>query len=368
MPALAKSPARLSRVLPIALVAHVCTGAWLTSATVYFAELEHIGSIRAPAIASAAIGLSYLVSIVLAAMTSLRHLRVGLALIALGFFVQAIWPWAGSLLVVCGVGLHRPALIGVIGRSDPNRLRAFQGYNIVINVGYLLGGFLADLVRLNVGYGWLFAGLGFVTTLALLGSLRLGPSSEVPPEPLRALPTLPTRATVLSILTAVAVFYFVMSLVSTVFSLVAEQQTTLKAGTLGGLHGGFVLLIMALFAAAKLSTEAPRSLALGIGLWALALGLLAVSPVPVHSGLLIVALLFMSIGEALTGPNLMALGSRLAGLSSNAYWAAATLGYGGCMAYNLGWLERGQANHFGYVAIGCAVLALLAVVARRPRP
>lgn len=234
MPMLAKSPASLSRVLPIALVAHVCTGAWLTSATVYFAELEHIGSIRAPAIASAAIGLSYLVSIVLAAMTSLRHLRVGLTLIAVGFFVQAIWPWAGSLLVVCGVGLHRPALIGVVGRSDPNRLRAFQGYNIVINVGYLLGGFLADLVRLNVGYGWLFAGLGFVMTLALLGSLRLGPSSEVPPEPLRALSTLPTRAMVLSILTAVAVFYFVMSLVSTVFSLVAEQQTTLKAGTLGG--------------------------------------------------------------------------------------------------------------------------------------
>ena len=160
----------------------------------------------------------------------------------------------------------------------------------------------------------------------------------------------------------------VMSLVSTVFSLVAEQQTTLKAGTLGGLHGGFVLLIMALFAVAKLSPEAPRSLALGIGLWALALGVLAMSPVPVHSGLLIVALLFMSIGEALTGPNLMALGSRLAGLSSNAYWAAATLGYWGCMAYNLGWLERGQANHFGYVALGCAVLALLAVVARRLRP
>lgn len=369
MPRLVESPARLSRVLPVALVGHICTGAWLTSATVYFAELEHIGSIRAPAIASAAIGLSYLVSVVLAAMTSLRHLRVGLALIGLGFFVQTIWPWAGSLLVVCGLGLYRPALIAVVGRSDPNRLRAFQGYSIVMNVGYLLGGFLADLVRLNVGYGWLFAGLGFLTTLVLLGSFRLGPGvEEVPPDPLPAPPTPFPRVMAWSILTAVAVFYFVMSQVSTVFSLVAEQQTSLKAGTLGGLHGAFVLLIMWLFSVAQPSTEGPQSLVLGLGLWALALGGLAASSVPIHSGVLVLALLLMSLGEALAGPNLLALGSRLAGLGSNAYWAAATLGYWGCMAYNFGWLERGQAHHFGYVALGCAVVALLAGVARRLRP
>lgn len=366
MPMAVESPARLSRVLPIALLAHICTGAWLTSASVYYSAIVGIPIAKiAPAVASGAIGLSYLVSVLLATRTSLRDLRIALALVAGGLILQASWPWAGSAIAIIGFGLLRPAMLGVVGRSSPNRLRAFQHYTIVINLGYLLGGFLADAVRLSVGYFWLLLVLGSLAAVALLGSIWLGPSESIAPElPREPVATKPALA--VSLLGSVAMFYFLMSLVATILSLVAEYQTSLKAGSLGGLHGGLVLLIT-LALVTKPSVEPILSLVLGLGLWGLALGGLAATRTPVPLGVLVTALILMSLGESLIGPNLMALGSRLVGFGMNAYWGAATLGYWGSMVYNFGWLDRGQARHFGYVALACGVGGLTLWLVRRGR-
>lgn len=358
MPMLAESPARLSRVLPIALLAHVCTGAWLTSASVYYSAIQPAAEI-APALASGAIGLSYLASVVLASRTSLRDLRIALALLAVGFFLQSVSPWAGSAVVIFALGIYRPAILGVVGRSDPNRIRAFKHYGIVLNLGYLLGGFLADAVRFSVGFTWLLFGLGSLATVAALGSIRLGPSeSVVTKQPAASAATQPMPM-VMSLFASVAMFSFVLSLLSTTLSLVAEYQTSLKAGSLGGLHGGLVLLISLTLLAKTSPAQPVLSLVFGLGLWAVGLGGLAATRAPVPLSVLVAALALMSLGESVIGPNLMALGSRLGGLGTNAYWGAATIGYWGSMFYNLGWLYRGQARHFGLVALACGVGAAL---------
>lgn len=366
MPISARSPAALRWLLLVAFFTHVCTGAWVTSAAVFYASVGTLKS--APALASAAMGVSYLLSVLLSRATSMRSLRWALLLLAVGCAVESVRPWAGSIFVICGFGLLRPAFLACIGSSGTDQLRAFQLYSVVLNLGYLVGGFLVDLVRFSYGYGVLLRVLGGLAFVGLL--LSLFTPAFLPPAQKETPVGRPPWWSAAPLLAVVAGFYFALAEVATVVGLIAEAETTgdtLKAGAAGGLHGVLVLIATLVFAA-RPTLDAVEARVVGLLLWTASFLLLALVHYPTHPSWLVLSLVGVAIGESLLGPNLMALGSRLAGWASVAYWTAAALGFWANVVYNLGWLERPRTIHFGIIAAVCAGGVLAVLLHRKQTP
>lgn len=363
MPCVEKSPPLPWRLYAVALIAHTSTGAWITSASVVYSDLSKFG----PALASAAIGATYFVSIVFAQASSLRWVRVALASLALSFFLQAIAPWLGLLATALAFGLLRPSLLATVGRSGRNHPAVFRRYLAVINLGYLAGGFLSDLVRVRLGAVPLLAGLGILTAFSCLGTLWLPPEpkaadAETTSEPFR------WSGAIALLLAGNALCFFVLSQVATVLTVVAESQGGIRAGTFGGFHGALVLLF-ALFPFTPSSNHPMLGVVVGLTMWALAFAGLAFLP-SVNPSSLLLLLVLISIGEATMVPSLLALGATTASAIGRAYyWIAATVGFLASGIFNWGWALHGRGWHFGIIAVCSGVLAMLGLAAlflRRP--
>jgi len=363
MPDGVRWPAQFCLVMTLALFAYICQGAWLTTVAVFLAETHP--ALPAPALASAEIGLSYLVSVLLAQWSEPRSFRLSLLFIGSGLAILYKFCWLGTLLLILGTGWMRPIFICLVRDTRPASItanRAFGLYSVLINIGWVIGGLITDRVRFSVGWPWVYSSIAALMAIGLILSLWIEPRLDNRTAG-KTVDQSPTSMSVCGLLAAVVCFYLVSAQFQSVLPLLVENDTVplsaavgkirLTAGSLAAAHGGFVLL-MTLF----LSIQGGRisSITLLIGgvlLMALALAVLAVVGYPLSSWWVVLTVLVVSAAESCVGPSMLALGSELVGLGRNAYWFAAALGNGASALLGIGWATWSHSAYFGSLAGFC---------------
>jgi hypothetical protein len=258
--------------------------------------------------------------------------------------------------------------------------RAFAVYSGLLNAGWMCGGIGADFLRFGLGWAWLFRVLAFLSILGVLVATRLKPPKTAGTSA-RDTPLSGGIVSVVLIL-SVAVFYLASAQFVTSVPLIVEGETLplvfvglgaldLKAGTLGGLHGGFVLALTLWQSARPGSAGSPIMLALGLLIIAASFGVLALLHYPTIPVWIVVVVAAMSLGETLSVNHMLALGSRLAGFGRSAYWIAATVGYVISGSWGMLWETWTHRGFFAVLALVCIVVGagmLLALTRARRSP
>ena len=377
MPDGVRSPAQFRLVMTIALLTYTCQGAWLTTIAVFLAEKHP--ALPAPALASAEIGLSYLVSVLLAQWNAPHYFRLSLALIGTGLLVLYRSCWVGTLLLIWGTGWIRPIFVCLVRDTRPATVtanKAFGLYSVLINVGWMIGGLTADKIRFSIGWPWVYTSVATLMLICWVLSLWLT-AQIVDRGENRSIGPSPTIASVCGLLAAVVCFYLVSAQFQSVLPLLVENDTVplysaadrirLTAGSLAAAHGGFVLLLTLLLSIQRTGISSISFLIGGVLLMALSLAVLAFVSYPVGSWWVLLTILVVSAAESCVGPSMLALGSELVGLSRNAYWLAATIGNGASALLGVGWATWSHVMYFGTLAGFCVLVgvALLWTLGRR---
>lgn len=377
MPDRVRSPAQFCLVMALALLTYICQGAWLTTVAVFLAETHP--ALPAPALASAEIGLSYLVSVLLAQWNAPRYFRLSSILIGGGLVVIYKFCWIGTLFLILGTGWIRPIFICLVRATRPARVTAnmaFGLYSVLINVGWMVGGLTTDTVRFSVGWPWVYSSVAALMLICWILSHWLAPRVGDTQESKSVGPGL-SIASVCGLLAAVVCFYLVSAQFQSVLPLLVENDTVplhvaagkirLTAGSLAAAHGGLVLLLTLCLSIQRARISSISFLVGGVLLMALSLAVLALVSYPLGSWWVLLTVLVVSVAESCIGPSMLALGSELAGLGRNAYWLAATIGNGASALLGVGWESWSHGAYFGTLAGFCILVGvvLLSTLGRR---
>lgn len=370
MPIGVRSPAQFCLVMTLALFAYICQGAWLTTVAVFLAETHP--ALPAPVLASAEIGLSYLVSVLLAQRSEPRSFRLSLTFIGIGLASIYRFCWLGTLLLVLGTGWIRPIFVCLIRDTRPVGItanRAFGLYSVLINIGWVIGGLLTDKVRFSIGWPWVYSSIAALMAIGLIISLWLAPRLDNGPVG-NTIEHRPTITSVCGLLAAVVCFYLVSAQFQSVLPLLVESDTVplsaavgkirLTAGSLAAAHGGFVLLLTLFLSIQRGRISSTSLLIGGVLLMSLALAVLALVGSPVSAWWVLLTVLVVSAAESCVGPSMLALGSELVGLSRNAYWLAAAIGNGASALLGVGWATWSHGAYFGSLAGFCVLVGAVA--------
>ena len=377
MPDGVRSPAQFCLVMTLVLLTYICQGAWLTTVAVFLAETHP--ALPAPALASAEVGLSYLVSVLLAQWNAPRNFRLSLILIGTGLALLYRFCWAGSLLLIWGTGWIRPMFLCLVRDTRPAKLtanKAFGLYSVLINVGWMIGGLTADKVRFSVGWSWVYSSIAGLMLICWILSIWLAPRADNYPES-NSIGHNPTVASVCGLLAAVVCFYLVSAQFQSVLPLLVENDTMplyaasgkirLTAGSLAAAHAGFVLILTLFLSIQRTRISSISFLIGGVLLMALSLTVLALVSYPLGSWWVLLTVLVVSAAESCVGPSMLALGSELVGLGRNAYWLAATIGNGASALLGVAWATWSHGTYFGSVAGFCVLVGavLISTLGRR---
>lgn len=348
-------------------------GAWLTTLSVYLES--RYSSLPASAVASALVALSYLCSVLLVGRSSARCLKYALVLISAGLSLLTVADAIGIALLIIGSGWTRPCVVAQVAAMRPPGMsvsRAFAIYTGLLNAGWMVGGVGADWLRFSLGWVWLFRALVALAVLAAIVCHRLKPVAT--PQEQRDTP-IPMGFVSWALIAAVAVFYLVSGQFIVVLPVVVEREClplivgsslfALKAGTLGGLHGAFVLILTLTQSTRPGSDGSPSMFALGLVTCAATFVLLALAHYPTTPDRIVVAVAMISIGEMFSVAHMLSLGSRLAGFARSAYWLAATAGYVLSAIWSMFWSTWSHRSFFLSLALACIVVAVVMLSASK---
>lgn len=375
MPVPVVGPApRFGRTMVVAALSHVVTSTFSALLAVYL-DMHKI-----PAVATSGYALagSYLASVLLAGLAH-RGFAVptALFLMALGAITLSgdSLVLLGGIAFVLGSGLFRVAIVVQIAQARPptmSREYAFSVYTAVVNGGYIVGPFLAELVRSHFGWLWVFvaisiiAGAAFVLSVLLMSdSLSKGQHAHLSDTEAGGLK--PGVALVV-VLLGVALFYGISQVASSNFALLVEKETlpiqalrgwSLKAGSLAALHGAMVLAGSILLSLRQSSWSGTVLACLGLALYTAVFILMAGLRYPVSQAWIVLAFAGLSAAETALGPTLLALGSRLTSRARGLYWLAAAAGYWASGSMGLLWERWSHRQYFSAVALACVVVAAL---------
>lgn len=351
-----------SKLLACSWLASTMQSAWLVTFSVYLSE--HHPSFPASTVACAVVACSYAASVLLAPYASLRGLRSGLSLSAIGFACLTHCDILAVALVAIGSGWARPSYQRLVAALRPDTVtasRAFAIYSAVVNLAYVGGGFGADWLRVSYGWRALFGLTACATGLAALATWSIRQPETTNPSQVDR--PIPLGFAAWSLLAAVATYFLASAQFQTVIPLITERETfggwlSLKAGSLGAVHGFAVLCLTLVQSTRKGSEGSPVSVAGGIAAMGLCFFGLAGLHYPTHESGVLLSLLIMSAGETWAVNHMQALGSRLAGLGRSAYWLAAVVGYLVSALWSLEWHALSHRSFFLAVGAVCVLVSL----------
>ena len=349
-------------LMACSLLALTSQAAWLVTFSVYL-SLQY-PSLPASTIAGAVVAGSYLASVLLAPSASLRGLRYGLLCSAVGLACLTRSDPLAVALVAVGTGWARPSYQRLVAALRPDNMtssRAFSIYSAVVNLGYVVGGFGADWLRLSFGWGGLFGSAACATALASLATLSIREPEATSPHGSDR--PIPLGVSAWALLAAVATYFLGSAQFQTVLPLIAEHETfggwpSLRAGSLAAVHG-FAVLMLTLVQTARIGSEgSPVAVAGGIAMIGLCFVGLAGLHYPTHTIGVLLSVAVMSVGETWLSNHLQALGSRLAGLGRSAYWLAAAVGYVVSALWSIEWTTLSHRSFFLSIGAVCVLVAL----------
>lgn len=376
MPVPVVGPApRFGRTMVVAALSHVVTSTFSALLAVYLDRHK----IPAVSVSGYALAGSYLASVLLAGLAH-RGFAVptALFLMALGAITLSgdSFVLLGGIAFVLGSGLFRVAIVVQIAQARPpamSREYAFSIYTAVVNGGYIVGPFLAELVRSHFGWLWVFvamsitAGAGFVLSMLLMGDTLPSNGQHAHASDIESDGLKPGVALVV-VLLGVALFYGISQVASGNFALLVEKESlpiqalhgwSLKAGSLAALHGAMVLAGSILLSLRQPSWSGTILACLGLALYAAVFILMAGLRYPVSQTWIVLAFAGLSAAETAVGPTLLALGSRLTSRARGLYWLAAAAGYWVSGSMGLLWERWSHRQYFSAVALACVVVAAL---------